>query len=96
MVTDANVNCQIKREGMACGESATHHWGPVRFCCDHFDQFIASMFDLNAEAHRELHREFVAMFELRTKQRSSRIYRAKCTEGTEDDDPTKLPDKQQL
>lgn len=75
-VRDLSLECQIKTKGKQCGKAATHHWGPVRFCCDHFDQFIAAMFDLNAEANKEMHKEFVELFEHRTKH-SSRLNRGK-------------------
>lgn len=33
--------CDIKgKDGTRCSKSATHEWGKIHFCCEHFDQFI--------------------------------------------------------
>jgi hypothetical protein len=73
-----NETCQMKRSGTRCTARATHHWGAVLFCCDHFDEFIVAMFDLNRGLSTQAHRDFVSLFDERTKSHS-RLSEGNCS-----------------
>jgi hypothetical protein len=79
------MGCDIKGpEGKPCEKPAVHQWGPVKFCCDHFSQFVEGMFDLKDAVQQRHHEEWVRLYEIETGRRS-RILDMLC-------DPTKRKD----
>ena len=56
--------------GNKCGNPACHHWGSVVFCCDHFDQFVAGLFDTRAAVNERRHVDVVEEYNRKTKQTS--------------------------
>jgi hypothetical protein len=65
--------------GKKCTELATHHWGPVNFCCPHFSQFVEGMFDLSKAISVRRHEDLVSMYETATDQ-NSKLTDALCEE----------------
>ena len=54
----------MKREsGVRCGEKGTHRWGKAVFCCEHFDLFVESIFELNRAITARRHEDLVEMLE---------------------------------
>ena len=53
-----------KRE---CGNPASHKWGPVAMCCDHFDQFVAGLLDLKDAITERRHIDIVEEYNRRMK-----------------------------
>ena|SRR5579872_1557766 len=62
--------CQIKPGGRACVKPGNHQWGPVVFCCDHFNEFVAGMLDLKDAVNAAQHRYFVQRFNSETRNTS--------------------------
>ncbi len=73
------MGCAIKMpDGTDCPRTVTHHWGPVQFCCDHFDYFVwGSIIHRIEEGEKPNHLEVVEEYVRRT-GRSSVIHGATC------------------
>ena len=69
-------------DGTDCPIPASHFWGPVGFCCAHFDQFALGILRLqdipSAYTEHPRHIEIVEEYNRQCK-RSSLIPGAKCT-----------------
>ncbi len=80
--------CDMKNEQKEpCSLPAVHTWGPVHFCCHHFDLLIAAMYDLNEAVSKRRHTDLVDLYEERT-GKSSRMMDMGCAF-----DPPKDKDK---
>lgn len=62
------MGCAIKMpDGSDCTRPVTHHWGPVQFCCDHFDYFVwGSIIERVEEGRKPRHLEIVEEYVKRT------------------------------
>ena len=85
------MNCDMKgTDGKPCQMAATHHWGPVQCCCEHFSRLVEGMFDLSEGVKLERHRYLVKFYEERAKILSLNseniLPEAQCAAG---DDPGK-------
>jgi len=70
--------CAIKNtDHTPCGNPPTHHWGIVEFCCNHFDQFVATLFETKGGIDERRHIEIVEEYNRRT-GRTSVIPGADC------------------
>jgi hypothetical protein len=63
--------CGIRNpDGSACLKQATHHWGTVEFCCDHFDAFVWGSIIPERPSGKPQHIDIVEEYNLRTAQSS--------------------------
>jgi hypothetical protein len=63
--------CRIKElDGTSCLNRATHFWGTITFCCDHFDEFVIGMFDLSDEMRSRRHVDLLRYYAKRTRVES--------------------------
>jgi hypothetical protein len=63
-----------------CPDTATHEWGKVHFCCNHFDGLVAALYDLNEAVAKRQHTELVELYETRM-GRPSRMHDMDCLMG---------------
>ena len=72
------MGCAIRLpDKSSCTKVATHRWGPVEFCCEHFDQFVDGLFDLRDAFRARRHIHIVEEYNRRT-NRTSVIPGANC------------------
>jgi hypothetical protein len=78
--------CAIKLpDKNPCLNIPTHHWGPVEFCCQHFDLFVQGLLDIRDAIAERRHEDFVNEYNQQTK-RTSVIPFAPCnTEKKKED-----------
>lgn len=70
--------CSIKMEdGTDCPIPASHFWGPVGFCCTHFDHFAPTLFREKSLPQNPRHIDIVEEYN-RQCRRTSLIPGAKC------------------
>ena len=69
--------CCSSVDGKQCEAPASHKWGPLHYCCDHFDRLVVAMFEIRNAVAEEHHKRIVREFEERAKQ-SSRILGTQC------------------
>jgi len=60
-----------------CANPATHRWGPLLYCCRHFDRVVIALYDLNEEFKAARHRELVRIYEANSRK-FSQIEGTKC------------------
>jgi hypothetical protein len=65
-----------------CTREPKHHWGPLLYCCQHFDRVVIALYDLSEEVKAARHREMVRLYEASTKK-SSRIEGTKCQDDSD-------------
>lgn len=85
MGSQANVTelrfCQFSREvGVECRARANHQWGPLFFCCEHFDELVTAMFEIRGAMLDRQHADFVRIYEERT-HKSSLAEGSACEEA---------------
>jgi hypothetical protein len=65
-------NCDFTQADKSpCTNPATHHWGPVKMCCRHFDQFASGLLDLKDAVRAPRHLEIVEEYNRQTHRSSS-------------------------
>ena len=70
--------CDMKNEQKEpCSLPAVHSWGPVHFCCHHFDMLVVALYDLNEAVSKRRHTDLVAIYEQQM-GKSSRITEIMC------------------
>lgn len=65
------MGCVFKNPDKSeCLKPATHHWGPVEMCCDHFDLFVDGLLDLKDAIQERRHTEIVEEYNRKCKRPS--------------------------
>jgi hypothetical protein len=66
-----NGSCTMKlADGSQCSLPACHHWGPVLFCCDHFDNFVYELLHLKTQVEKRKHIDILEEYDRQTSQSS--------------------------
>jgi hypothetical protein len=77
------LQCEMKMpDGSRCPELAVHHWGPVNFCCPHFDDLVMALYDLQGAVSENRHEALVQLYEQNSKH-LSRMADLHCPEKKE-------------